>query len=226
MNSHQTDRLGIIRLFSDAPLATQSFIWLRWRLTPYRRIASALPDRGRILDLGSGHGLLSLALTLGSSQREIIGVDHDAERVRIAETALARAGSSSTPRFQVGDLLESVRAFPNSSLAGIAMIDILHYFDDPAQRALLAEAARVLEPGGIIAMREVNPAGGIASAWNRLYESLSLRVGFTRSLRREMRFRSPAGWTTMLETVGFVVRSEPCGSPVFSDVLFTGERAP
>lgn len=224
MNSRQSDSLGITRLFSDAPLSTQSFIWLRWKLTPYARIASALPEQGRILDLGSGHGLLSLALTLGSSHREIIGVDHDAERVRIAETALARAVSPSSPKFQVGDLLEAVTAFPSGSLDGIAMIDILHYFDDASQHALLREAGRAIKPGGILAVREVNPAGGIAATWNRLYENLSLSVGFTRSLRREMRFRSPASWTTMLENVGFVVRSEPCGAPIFSDVLFTGER--
>jgi len=177
------------------------------------------------LDLGSGHGLLSLALTLGSSQREIIGVDHDAERVRIAERALGRAGRSPSTRFQVGDLLEAMTGLPASSLAGIAMIDVLHYFDDASQRALLHEASRVLKPGGILAMREVDSAGGVSAAWNKLYERLSLTVGFTRSSRREMQFRSLADWTTMMETAGFVIRSEACGSPIFSDVLFTGERA-
>jgi hypothetical protein len=73
-------------------------------------------------------------------------------------------------------------------------------------------------------MREVDSTGGLASAWNRLYERLSLMVGFTRSLRRDMQFRSPADWTTMLESAGFLVRSEPCGSAIFSDILFTGNR--
>ncbi len=219
------DSFRIVPLFSEAPLSTRCFIWLRWALTPYRRIASVLPARGRVLDLGSGHGLLSLALSLSSDEREIIGIDHDAGRVRVAQRAIAHSESVSRPKFEVGDLGKALAKFPDGSLAGIAMIDILHYFDAPAQTALLDEAARALKPGGTLAIREVDTEGGVAAAWNRLYENLSLTVGFTRSLRRRLQFRSASDWTGMLERAGFVVRSEPCGSPIFSDVLFIGERA-
>ncbi len=54
----------------------RGFLWLRSILTPYARMASALPARGRVLDLGSGHGLLAFALSRDSPRREIIGIDH------------------------------------------------------------------------------------------------------------------------------------------------------
>ncbi|HKC81926.1 MAG TPA: class I SAM-dependent methyltransferase [Gemmatimonadaceae bacterium] len=215
----------VASLFSDAPLSTRAFIWLRWNSTPYPRIASVLPARGRMLDLGSGHGLLALALSLGSGERAIIGVDHDAGRVRLAASAMANSGIVSKPRFEVGDLERTLATFPDASLTGIAMIDILHYFDAAAQTTLLREAARVLKPAGILAMREVDSAAGVSAVWNRFYENLSLKVGFTRSLRRQPEFRSASSWTRVLESTGFTVRSELCGSPIFADVLFIGTRA-
>jgi ubiquinone/menaquinone biosynthesis C-methylase UbiE len=223
---HRIASFRIVSLFAEAPLFTRCFIWLRWSLTPYRRIAAVLPHRGRVLDLGSGYGLLSLALSLSSDHREIIGVDHDAGRVRLARRAMARYESSSPPVFEVRDLQSALAAFPDGSLAGIAMIDILHYFDAVAQKALLDEAARVLESGGILAVREVNSEGGVAAAWNKLYENVATKVGFTRSARSQLEFRSASGWSTMIERAGFNVRSEPCGSPIFSDVLFVGQRTP
>jgi SAM-dependent methyltransferase len=226
MSTETANTTSIASLFSQAKPSTRLFIWLRWRFTPYLRIASVLPRRGRVLDLGSGHGLLSLALCIDSGEREIIGIDHDPERVRLAEGAISRHACVSKPRFQVGDLEKSLATIPSGSLAGIAMVDLLHYFDPDGQRALIEGAARALAPGGILAMREIDSEGGAAAVWNKVYENVSTRVGFTRSAIKRLEFRSLSGWTKMLEGAGFRVQSEPCGPPIFSDVLFIGRRSP
>jgi uncharacterized protein len=225
MTSETANSTAIASLFAEAPFSTRSFIWLRWKLTPYRRIASILPRRGRVLDLGSGHGLLSLALSMDSPEREIIGVDHDRERVRFATAAIARHDSVSKPRFEIGDLVKSIESIAAGSLAGIAMIDILHYFDTDSQIALLHGAARALESGGMLAVREVDSEGGGVAVWNRAYENVATRIGFTQSARSQLEFRSVAGWTKMIASAGFSVQSEPCGSKLFSDVLFVGKRS-
>ena len=224
MRTDSANTRSIASLYSGAPISTRSYISLRWWLTPYREIAAVLPRSGRVLDLGSGHGLLSLALSMGSDRREVIGIDHDHARVRLAEGAVARHQSLSKPRFEVGDLEKALATFPSGSLSGIAMIDILHYLAPDSQAKLLHEAARVLEPGGILAVREVDPEGGLAAIWNRFYENVATRIGFTQSARANLEFRTVADWTSVLETAGFDVRSEPCGSPLFSDVLFVALR--
>ena len=224
MRTNSANTTSIPSLFSDAPLSTRSFIWLRWKLTPYREIAEKLPTAGRVLDLGSGHGLLSLTLSIGSDRREVVGIDHDQARVRLAERAAARSGSPSKPKFEVGDLEKALATFASGSLSGIAMIDILHYLAPEAQQVLLRQAARALEPGGILAVREVNPQGGPVAIWNRFYENVSTRIGFTQSARTHLTFRSVSGWTEILETAGLNVHSEPCGSALFSDVLFVARR--
>jgi ubiquinone/menaquinone biosynthesis C-methylase UbiE len=193
-------------------------------LTPYREIAAALPESGRILDLGSGHGLLSIALSQGSTAREIIGIDHDEARVRLAQRAVSRLASPSVPRFEVADLEKALGKFASGSLSGIAMIDILHYLSSESQTALLHGGARALRPEGILLVREVDPKGGPTAVWNRFYEKIATRIGFTQSARRDLVFRDVDGWTTMLEAAGFRVHSEACGSQLFSDVLFVARR--
>ena len=214
-----------IRFFAEAPLSTRCFLWLRSILTPYDSIASTLPGRGRILDLGSGHGLLAIALAVGSDQREIIGIDHDPERVRLAEAAARQLPVISRPRFEVGDLKETLGSFASASLDGVAMIDILHYFDPRDQQLLISEAARVLASGGVLAVREIDSDAGLKAAANRLYERLATGVGFTRSAGPRLSFRGAGGWTSLLESTGFRVRSEPCGPPFLADVLFVARRS-
>jgi SAM-dependent methyltransferase len=211
-------------LFVEAPLSTRSFLRLRSFLTPYDRMASALPARGRVLDLGSGHGLLAFALSLGSHQREIIGIDHDPDRVRLAEAAALRLPVGSRPSFEVGDLKEKLSSFASGSLTGIAMIDILHYFDHPSQQFLVSQAARVLAPDGILVLREIDSDDGIKAAANRLYEHLATGVGFTRSAAPKLSFRGAGGWISLLENAGFTLRSERCGPPFLADVLFIARK--
>src|SRR5207302_584770 len=116
-------------LFSEAARATRFFLRLRAMLTPYRSIAAALPAQGRVLDLGCGHGILTLTLAGSPSQRTITGIDHDPDRVRLARVAAQGIPEASRPTFEVGDIREYLASFPSAAVAGIAMIDMLHYFD-------------------------------------------------------------------------------------------------
>ena len=211
-------------LFSDAPLSLRGFLWARSLLTPYARIAAALPTNGRILDLGSGHGLLSFALVAGGPERRVIGIDHDAARVKLAESAALRIPEASRPVFESGDLRQKLESFESASLAGVAMIDILHYFDSGSQERLISEASRVLVPGGVLAMREVDTDAGLPAVANRAYERLATGVGFTRSTNAKLTFRGARQWKELLDDRGFLVSHERCGPPFFADVLFTGRR--
>ncbi len=218
--------MEIHSLFADAALPTRFFLRVRSILTPYGSIASALPAQGRVLDLGCGHGLLALALIRGSAQREVIGIDHDSERIRLARLAARRLPNTTVPKFEIGDLMESLSSLATGSLAGIAMIDILHYFDPASQRLLVTEAARVIGAGGTLVVREIDSDAGIKAAVNRLYERLATGVGFTQSVGRTLSFKGTRGWTGLLESAGFTVRSEPCGPALLADILFVAKRRP
>lgn len=210
---------GVLSLYPRRPLRTWLFLAARHRLTPYDRIAARLPPRGAILDLGCGHGLLALTAAIAQPERIVLGIDHDRERISIA----AEAGRT-TPnvRFEVG----SFSAPPGGPFAGIAMIDVLHYFPPDAQEALIRGARERLEPGGTLLVREVDPDAGAAARWNRWYERFATGIGFTRTDHGVHHFRSRAMWVGLLGSAGFEVSAERCSSALFADVLYVGRRIP
>jgi SAM-dependent methyltransferase/glycosyltransferase involved in cell wall biosynthesis len=203
-------------------LATQAFLQARWRLTPYTAMASKLPPRGRILDLGCGHGLFSLALALGSPDREIIGLDHDVARIELAEKAAAGLPNVRFARGTLSDPEHAGRSAEPASAQGISMIDVMHYFPAQEQERLFKQAFELLAPGGTLIVREVDPEGkGLASSFNRFYEKMATATGFTRSEQKEtLHFRSREDWEETLRRAGFDVTSERCSHPLFADILY------
>jgi len=190
---------------------TRLFLWARWHWTPYGEMASRLPVKGRILDGGCGHGLLALALALGSSRRRVLGLDHAKERIRAALGAGAGLRNLS---FRTGDY----EVLPGGPYEGIALVDVLHYLPLARQEAVLRRAFRGLRRGGLLIFREVDRSPGFSSYFNRLHERFMTGLGFTRA--EGLYFREPSGWTSIAQEAGFRVSSRPLSRFPFADILF------
>lgn len=203
---------------------TRLFLALRWHFTPYFEMASKLPSQGRILDLGCGHGLLAYALARSGSERRILGIDHDEARVRLARQAFQQAFGDASGESRVKIEKGSLLAQPEGPFAGIAAIDVMHYFTPEEQQAIVKSAWERLERGGTLILREVDPSGGAASKWNRLYEKLATATGFTRSEGPKLHFRTPDGWLALLRETGFEAGSMPCSHFLFADVLYVARK--
>ena len=212
--------------FSDVPITTNFLLALRSRLTPYDEMARALPANGRIVDLACGWGLLSLALCRGSPNREVIGIDHDPDRVRFATQAAQLSPANCRPHFQVGEAARYLESVPPESVDGIAMIDMLHYFDGGTQRSLITNAARALRRAGLLIARDIDAGDGARAVFNMLYERLATGVGFTKMADTSLVFRRREEWTQLFAAAGFNVRAEHSGPPFLADVLFIGEKKP
>jgi len=208
--------LSIFARYPNTPLSTRLFLLARWYLTPYAAMTAHLPQRGMILDLGCGHGLFALAAVLQSPARQIFGVDHDAERIRLGIEA-----TKDLPQIQLkqGGFHNSL---PPAALpyAGLAMIDVLHYFNPETQERLLKQAYGLLAPGGVLLVREVEPCSGLISSWNRLYEKFATRIGFTQAEEKDLHFRSKLAWSELFKQIGFTVSWKHCSSIIFKDILF------
>jgi glycosyltransferase involved in cell wall biosynthesis/trans-aconitate methyltransferase len=209
----------VLKGYQQASWSTRLFLSARWRLTPYRAMASRLPLQGTILDLGCGHGLFAIAAALTSPSRQIVGIDHDSDRVSLGTKAIQNFPNV---RLEAGNMARPPR--PQKPYSGIAMIDVMHYFDPNTQESLLQQAFDLLEEGGTLLVREVNPDGGIASSWNRLYEKLATGIGFTQAEKKGLHFRSTQEWKKTMERAGFKVSSERCSSFLFADILYVCER--
>lgn len=99
-----------------------------------------------VLDIGCGGGRLAPILT---DAREVVGVDTDPD-------ALARAAlrHAALPGFAFARMDAARLGFPDGVFDAAVMLDLLDLLPDPA--AALAEAARVLAPGGRLLVNATN----------------------------------------------------------------------
>jgi ArsR family transcriptional regulator len=109
-----------------------------------RAIDRALGGRplGRLVDIGTGTG--RMIELFGPRSSQATGIDRSSEMLRLARVKLEAAGIASSLR--QGDMYALPLA--DESADSIIIHQVLHYAHSPA--TAIAEAARVLAPGGIL----------------------------------------------------------------------------
>jgi ArsR family transcriptional regulator len=117
-----------------------------------RALLDLLPARGihDLLDLGTGTGRI-LELVADRVERAV-GVDLSREMLAIARANLERAPRRNL-QVRQGDMYQL--PWPAASFDVVTVHQVLHFADDPADA--LAEAARVLRPGGRLVVIDFAP---------------------------------------------------------------------
>jgi 2-polyprenyl-3-methyl-5-hydroxy-6-metoxy-1,4-benzoquinol methylase len=142
---------GALSLYGAAPLGDRFHVRVRWLTCPIPAIEQRVPDAGRVLDLGCGHGLVSFYLALSSSRREVHGVDIDPHKIALARSA-ARAPGAPDVTF---DVVEP-GVLPDGPWDAVVIADVLYLLGPVARRELLAQASARLAPGGILLVKETD----------------------------------------------------------------------
>lgn len=143
----------------------------RWR----RFLVSRLPPGGHVLDVASGTGLV--AAELRRRGFAVTAVDQSPEMLAVA-------------RKRFGAAVELVQAsaeelpFADAAFDHLTVTYLLRYVADP--RATVAELARVVRPGGVVASLEFGVPGGAARPLWDLYVGVGLPLA-GRLLRRGWR---------------------------------------
>jgi SAM-dependent methyltransferase len=164
----------VLSLYRDAPLAVRAHVRLRWATCPLRAVAAQLPARGRVLDLGCGHGLFSLHAALSSPGRWVLGVDVDGRKVEHARVAAARARDERRADCEIAAVPPG--EVPQGPWDAIVIVDVLYLVDADAQRRLLVECARRLAPGGVLAVKEMALDPSWKYRWNKAQETLAVKL--------------------------------------------------
>jgi ubiquinone/menaquinone biosynthesis C-methylase UbiE len=111
-------------------------------------IARAAPRD--LLDIGTGTGRMIEVLAPRVGQA--LGIDQSREMLAVARVNLERAGASNG-MVRLGDMYQL--PLPDASFDAVIIHQVLHYADRPA--AAIAEAARVLRPGGLLVVVDFAP---------------------------------------------------------------------
>ena len=140
----------LLAAYDLAPRSARLHVRGRWHSCPFPTIEHLVPSRGRILDVGSGHGLFPIYLAMSSADRDITGVDVDQAKTALAQQAAERAGvavcfKAVDPSWRVDGTWDSV-----------TIVDVLYLLGAEGARAQLQAAARALAPGGTLIVKEID----------------------------------------------------------------------
>lgn len=176
----------------------------------YPQLSERIEPGARVLDLGSGIGLLGLVLEERNQGNTTQGIEWDERKVAFAQRLL-RADSPCQVR--QGDLLGD--PWPPAEV--VVLVDVLHYFPESVQKALLARIAAHLPRGGALFLRVTDPEALGRARITRLLERLAVAFRWNRAAQ--------VHWRTLAEIQADLRRCglEPslCPAPAH---LFDGNR--
>jgi SAM-dependent methyltransferase len=119
----------------------------------------------RVLDVGCGPGSITLGLAEAVAPGEVVGVDLQPSQVAKAE-ALCVSRSVKNAYFEAADVYQL--PFPDRSFDAVFAHSVLNHLCEPIQA--LKEIYRVLRPGGIVGVRDLDWGGRIHSPMTPLLE--------------------------------------------------------
>jgi 2-polyprenyl-3-methyl-5-hydroxy-6-metoxy-1,4-benzoquinol methylase len=144
----------------------------------YTLFHEILPKEGQITDIGCGYGFMSYMLSFLSQGRTITGIDYDREKIETAGNVPARHDRIS---FIHGDVLQMQLPLSKAFI----LADVLHYFPEDEQEALIRRCIENLEEGGMLVIRDADRQLQKRHTGTRLSEFFSTRIGFNQTRRGE-----------------------------------------
>lgn len=122
-----------------------------FRAAMRRRVDVALPQGGTVVDVGCGTGTFAIALATERADAEAIGIDGDPE---ILARARAKPGAEGV-EWREGLAGELPLADDSADVVTISLV--LHHLTPAQKRQAVAEARRILKPGGSFQIADWGP---------------------------------------------------------------------
>lgn len=131
---------GLTRFYDAILAVTMREQLFRGRLT--EQVLAGLAPGALVADVGAGTGTFAIGLAAAAPASQVVAIDGDPEVLALAQ-AKPGAGAVEWKQGLAGEL-----PLADASCDRVAMSLLLHHLDGEGKRAALAEAHRVLRPGG------------------------------------------------------------------------------
>ncbi|MBN1223123.1 MAG: class I SAM-dependent methyltransferase [Candidatus Aminicenantes bacterium] len=193
------DKKDLFVRYGESGIATRTYLRIKLKICPLIRLETLFPRQGRIVDLGCGNGLFPNILSLGSEERQIIGIDLDLKKLAIADQTKSGAAPID---YQPGNVVEV--DYPEADV--FSLVDVLYLIPYEKQEVILRKCARALSPGGTLVIKEMDMRPRWKYVWNNIQETLAVKIiGFT--LGERFFFRSSSDFQSLLTALGFEVKT-------------------
>jgi len=179
----------------------------------YRLFESYLPKGGKITDVGCGYGFLPLMLSFTGSQREIIGIDYDEEKINIASGCTSK---TERVKFVCADVTDY--QYENSDAFIIS--DVLHYLKEEQQVEVISRCINKLNSNGVMIIRDAD-ADKKQRHWGTRYtEFFSTNSGFNKTKEDGLHFASASLIKATLDKFPFVGYEVIDNTKLTSNIIF------
>lgn len=179
---------------------------------PYETVNKMLPDKGTIVELGCGEGLLSNYLALDRPKRRIIGYEIVPERLRAAKKRIKNT------TYYVADVVKL--SYPKAD--AFILFHVLHHLPSKtAQDDVLMKVKKALRKNGKLIIVDVHVGFTIKylAAW--IADHFLVPWVFEKRFFTRAYFRTEKEWKKALRKIGFKfkVKEETKGRP-FPNIIF------
>ncbi|HLP80143.1 MAG TPA: class I SAM-dependent methyltransferase [Acidobacteriota bacterium] len=155
----------IKKLLAKYPKNLSTFIKLRFLICPFDEIATLIPNKGRLLDIGTGYGLFPNYLKDIKPQLNITAIDYDKKRIEVAKT------TTKNIQFKACDATQVKR----EKYDIILLIDLLHHIDYQKQETLIKLCKSMLNKGGILLIKDLDTRNPFKYLWNYAHDIVVAR---------------------------------------------------
>ncbi len=178
-----------------------------WRWRAVRRLR--LTGRGSVLDLCTGTCDVARAIVKGRKARRVVGIDFSGEMLRVGQAKLRAEGRTSAVPLARGDAMAIPLA--DRSVEAVTIAFGIRNVQDA--RVTLREVARVLRPGGRVAILEFSTPQlpGIRQAYLWYFRHVLPRIGRLVSRHGEAYAYLPASVDGFSSPRDFVAQLEQAG---------------
>jgi 2-polyprenyl-6-hydroxyphenyl methylase/3-demethylubiquinone-9 3-methyltransferase len=138
-----------LALYRDLPLGVRLHTRIRARSCPFEAVVARVPARGRLLEVGCGHGLFANEAALHNDALSVLGIDPSVEKIRWAEC-------TTRGRTNVRFRCARVESILEEGFDSLAVVDVLYLVPRREWLAFLGSCRKRLRPGGQLLLKEVD----------------------------------------------------------------------
>jgi len=173
------------------------FYKIKEKIFPIYRLLEFFPNQGKLVDLGCGNGLLSGILALNYPKLEVLGIDADKEKIKLAKKTFNFDNIS----FIENDIVN----FDYPSADYFSLIDVLYlipfYFQDKIIKKI---SNKIKKDNGILIIKEMSKCPFYKYLFNYLQEIFSVKI-IKRTIGSKFYFRDVKEMKNLLTKHGFKV---------------------
>lgn len=168
---------------------------LRILILPYKKLDLLIPQKGTILDIGCGNGGFTNFLSIKSSERVVLGIDHSRKRIKSANKTV---GKRKNIKFILGDAITVKQPSANCYL----IVDVLHHIDFRSQEKLLKFLTKKMGNNSMLIIKEVDPSDRIPFFFGHIIEKILYP-------KERIYARSKKDWGILFRSLGLVAQTIP-----------------